>query len=244
MANQVGEISVQINQSSGTGQTQTCFGLPGALGANAIYCDVNATATVRIFDDSSVQVAMSGTISRTGVLSNNYAVAMFICPHDWDFTYTTGGLTYPSDCIQIADAVITVPVEYNDGRNRGTFTWNVDSGFHHIGQLTDFGASDTGDDGYLWCSGTGTYGGLNDPIYPDPVRITVPGFMAYLDYYPGSIRKSGRFMSCNRPGGKASIRKSGSWRDVKNVEVGSGTNHGFYMHNSQWTKLPKIGATS
>lgn len=238
MATQVGQIDVQVNQDAGSGGNVTCFGLPGSV-ANAVYCDVSTTISVRIFDDSSVQVAISGTITQNQILSSNYPVAFFVCPHDWSFGYSGSGLTYPSDCIQLASADVIV-----GGGGRGTFTWNINSGYHNVGHLTDYGASDTGDDGYLWASGTGTYGNLTDPIYPDPVRITVPGFMAYLDYYVGAIRKSGTMRSCNRGGGSSKIRKSGSWRDVKNVETGNGTNQGLYRHNGAWTKLPKIGASA
>lgn len=61
-----------------------------------------------------------------------------------------------------------------------------------------------------------------------------------LPYYPGAIRKSGKWMSANRSGGSLKIRKSGSWRDVKNYEDGSSV-QGFIRKSGSWTKAAKIG---
>lgn len=139
------------------------------------------------------------------------------------------------------------------GAAQGWFVWEFScsdppqtasgtpAGYRYCGKLTEFEASDTGDDGFIYLGGTGTYS-VNDPIYPNPVKIKVPGFMRYLDYYPWAIRKSSKWMSCNRSGGSLTIRKSGSWRDVKNVEIGEGSNDAYYRSGTNWKVAPKIGA--
>lgn len=137
---------------------------------------------------------------------------------------------------------------------KGWFIWNFScgdpasdnsggagSGYMRAGLLTDFHGNDQNQDGYLYLGGTGTYS-VNDPIYPDPIRITIPGFMAFLDYYPFAVRKSGQWMSCNREGGSTTIRKSGSWRDVKNVAVGEGNDNAFILSGGAWSVAPEIGA--
>ena len=96
----------------------------------------------------------------------------------------------------------------------------------------------------MWIGGTGTYEAVN-PNYPSPVWIKVPGFIEFLDYFPFAIRKSGTMQSCNRNGGSVKIRKSGSWRDVKNVAVGdSSKNKAFVRKSNQWKVAPKIGANA
>lgn len=80
----------------------------------------------------------------------------------------------------------------------------------------------------------------NDPITLSslPFQVDITNF---LDYYPGAIRKSGRWMSCNRPGGGAFIRKSGSWRDVKNIPSESSDNDGLIRKSNKWVRSEKIG---
>ena len=147
-----------------------------------------------------------------------------------------------------ADAAAT-----GSSTNRGWFVWNFSCGnpasdnsggagpgYKLVGSLTDFHGNDQNQDGYIYLSGTGSYQ-MDNPTYPDPVRITIPGFLAYLDYYPFAVLKSGSWKSCNREGGSTTIRKSGAWRDVKNVAVGTGDNHAFIRDGSSWTAAPEIG---
>lgn len=61
-----------------------------------------------------------------------------------------------------------------------------------------------------------------------------------LPYYPGAIKKSGKWMSANRTGGSLKIRKSNSWRDVKNYSDGSSV-QGFIKKSGAWTTAAKIG---
>lgn len=84
------------------------------------------------------------------------------------------------------------------------------------------------------------YNGTPDaPITLRSVSFTV-SMEELLPYYPGAIRKSGKWMSANRSGGSLKIRKSGSWRDVKNYEDGSSV-QGFIRKSGSWTKAAKIG---
>lgn len=136
---------------------------------------------------------------------------------------------------------------------RGWFVWNFScgdpaadnsggagSGYKRVGLLTDFHGNDENQDGYIYLSGTGSYE-MDNPTYPDPVMITIPGFLAFLDYFPFAVRKSGTWMSCNRDGGSTTIRKGGSWRDVKNIARGTGDNQAFIRSGSAWSVAPEIG---
>lgn len=120
---------------------------------------------------------------------------------------------------------------------------DLPQGYKYIGQLTQFGGSGNKQDGIVYLGGTGSYS-VNDPLYPDPLPITIPGFLQYLDYYPFAIRKSGTMQSANRTGGSTRIRKSGSWRDVKNVAAGTGNDKAFVRTGGSWVKAPKIGANA
>ena len=62
-----------------------------------------------------------------------------------------------------------------------------------------------------------------------------------LSYYPGAVRKSGRWMGCNRDGGGAFIRKSNSWRDVRNIPSESPDNDGLIRKSSKWVRAQRIG---
>ena len=73
------------------------------------------------------------------------------------------------------------------------------------------------------------------------MEIVIPGFLEFLDYYPWAIRKSGRWMSCDRDGGHLKSRSGSSWSDVKNVDVGTGEDHGFSYDDGEWTQSPRTG---
>ena len=138
---------------------------------------------------------------------------------------------------------------------RGWFIWNLYNqgvpqtidgtpaevnGFRYAGQLTEFGASTSDVDGLMYVSGTGTYD-MTNPVYPDPVAITVPGFLEYLDYFPFAVNHDG-WASCNRAGGHTQQFANGAWVDRKNVAQGTGTNHAHYWDGGAWKLCPEIGA--
>lgn len=226
-----------ISQSENPGPT--LFGLPGDGSGNATYMNINLSGTIKVYDDESVTMDLSGSITHPNLLPANYPVFLIVNPNDWNWTWTSSGPNIPSGGYEVASA--TVPV--GSPGTRGPFNWDINVSNVSIGNIEMYGASSSGDSGIVYFGGTGNYE-VDDPIYPDPMPITIPGFVAYLDYYVAAIRKSGTMQSCNRSGGSSLIRKSGSWSDVKNVERGTGTDHGFYRHNGGWEKLPKTGANS
>lgn len=250
----------------------TSFGLPGYGSIPASMCSCHFNVIVAVYDNLDVYMGINGQISDPVIASSGYDSILVAAATDWNFRRSGDHVTgWPSSAgtwsasIDATDGSASRAPSWAAGKTanqasgltgRGWYIWNLScgtpaktitdgaastNGLVRIGDLTEFGGSDEGDDGYLYLGGTGTYE-INDPVYPDPIRITVPGFLAFLDYYPFAIRKSGRMMSANREGGMTRVRKSGSWRDVRNVARGSGTDDGFYRKSGKWTKAPEIGA--
>lgn len=235
MAELVQELSVHVAESAGGDyRTPTSFGLPGFGTGRAKYCNTDYTVSLKVYDDLSVQARVNGTFTAQ-VLVNLYPVAFVINPSDFRFSIDGGRLTYPSTATQMASADINV-----NGDGTGPFSWSFDSGFKFVGHLWDFGASDMGTDGYLWASGTGTYQ-LDAPVYPVPVRITVPGFMKYLGYYPWARYQDAKWKSCNRDGGSLTQRRSGEWADVRNSERDHSVDRAFYRRGDKWNSCLEIG---
>ena len=79
----------------------------------------------------------------------------------------------------------------------------------------------------------------------DPITLSSMSFDVditnLLSYYPGAIRKSGKWMGCNRNGGGAFIRKSSSWRDVRNIPSESPENDGLIRKSGKWVRAQRIG---
>lgn len=249
MAKLVGYVNVRVDQAGADegGSGNTCFGLPGNNGLRASMSSCHFNVLVAVYDDYRVYVGLNGYVV-DDVVSNVYEVAMYVSSSDFYFSWQGGFL--------VATGINTKGSwSANIVTSGRSFRWNFSasappgetagapSGYVYVGQLTDFQANAQGRDGVLWLGGTGTYV-VNDPLYPDPVRITVPGFMEFLDYFPFAIRKSGVMQSANREGGSTRIRKNGSWRDVKNVAVGSGNDDAFVRKSGAWEKAPKIGANA
>lgn len=237
MAEVVGTISGRIDQDAANGAT--CFGLPGTGGIKASMSNASLAFTVKVWDDNHCTLALSGDITDS-VIASLYPVVMACAPSSWTWTWNGSGVNMPSGGVQLASGSITVP---NQGNNRGPFTWSLNTGDVNIGSIYNYAASAQGRDGILWLGGTGNYH-PDDPVYPVPVPITVPGWMEYLDYYPFAIRKGGTMQSANREGGSTKIRKGGSWRDVKNTQVGGDQSKAFVRKSGQWAKAPKIGANA
>lgn len=140
------------------------------------------------------------------------------------------------------------------GADYGWFKWDMgaadapegsepteDIGYKFIGTLSQFGADSEGKNGAVYICGTGIYP-MNNPVYPMSFKVTVPGFITpavISDYYPFAIRKSNAWASANRSGGSTTIRKSSSWRDVKNYENGSSV-QGYYRSGGKWARAPKF----
>lgn len=259
MARVMGNVSVPINQSQEN--PPTCFGLPGARGIPASWSNCTFVVHACVLDNERAYVGIDGMV-HDSVISNQYQVIMVANKDDWNWQVVGGTLQVPAGSATLGQATVDVGNDFGNPNVTGAFIWNfqcapfgdgtdlgdeyeqhmTNAGFAYVGQLPELGgSSDTDTNGYIWLSGTGTYQ-VDDPIYPDPVMITIPGFLAFSDYFPWAIRKGGSWASCNRSGGSLTIRKSGAWRDVKNVSVGSGDNKAFYRSGGTWAVAPQIGA--
>ena len=233
-----GHAAVPINQSSSN--PPTCFGLPGLGGVKASWSNCAFTVHVAVYDDLNVYVGLNGAITDT-VIASNYPVRMCVSPHDWDWHYTGTELVGPA-------SAWNATIDANNRNFRWAFSCGdpaadnasgAGPGYIHVGKLTDFGGSESNQDGYLFVGGTGSYT-VNDPIYPDPVRVTVPGFLRYLDYFPGARRIGSDWKSCNRSGGYLQ-KHAGGWVNRKNVAAGSGSNTVF-VYKDGWKTAPEIGS--
>lgn len=229
------QVTVSINQSSSN--PPTCFALPGNDGAAASWSNVNGTVTLKAMDNEHLYMDCDITIT-DNVIVNNYPVIFGCRPTTWSWSWGGTSVNVPSGFVQISSA--TVPVT---GSGKGDFTWRITRSNIDLGNISDWGANVDGDDGVLYISGTGNYN-VNDPIYPTPYKLVVPGFVKLLDYYPFAVRKGGGWSSCNRQGGGSYIRKGGSWRDLKNARVDSIDSDAFSRSGSSWIKTPLIGSGS
>lgn len=239
MAALIQETSAHVVESAGSDyHSPTSFGLPGYGTGHAKFANTDYTVYVRVYEDLSVQVRCAGTFSCSYVLSNNYPSILVTNPSNFSFSISGGHLTYPSSASVMAEARIVVGTEIDE--THGAYTWTFDSGWSAAGQLTDYGGTDTGTDGYIYVGGTGTYQ-LDEPVYPSPVRVTVPGFLKYLGFYPWARYGDGTYKSCNRNGGSLTLRKDGIWRDVRNNDRDHSVDQAHYRANDAWLSCKEIG---
>ena len=241
MAELVQELSVHVQESAGSDyRTPTSFGLPGYGTGRAKYANTDYTVALRIYDDLSVSARVNGSFT-SNVLKNLYPVTFVLNPKAFTFTTQDKHIHWPSTATEMSSADIDVGSGESESGETAEFKWNIDSGWKGVGHLWDFGASDTGLDGYLWVGGTGTYT-LDDPVYPTPVRITVPGFMRYLGYYPWARYGDGAYKSCNRDGGSLMQVRGGTYADVRNSERDHSVDRAFYYGGGKWNSCLEIGA--
>lgn len=231
------QVSVSINQSAGS--PPTCFALPGK-NLDASWSNVNGSITLKAMDNAHLYMDISISIT-DNVISNEYPVIFGCRNADWEWSYGASGINIPGGFVTISTSNVIVPG--TPGVNRGDFNWNISRSNVDLGPLSSWGANIQGDDGVMWISGTGTYE-VTDQIYPDPYRLVVPGFIKLFDYYPFAVRKGGAWMSCNRSGGGSFIRKSGSWRDLKNSRMNDDGSNALYRSGSSWPRTPLIGSGS
>lgn len=241
MAELVQELSVHVAESAGSDyRTPTSFGLPGRDGGRAKYTNTDYTIGVRVYDDLTVQARVNGSFV-SNVLKNTYSVIFLLNPSDFRFSSGSNSKpSYPSTATVMGTADVDVDSGGAGTGETAEFRWNIDSGWKSCGHLWDFGASDTGIDGYLWVGGTGDYP-VDDPVYPVPVRITVPGFMKYLGYYPWARYQDAKWKSCNRDGGSLTQVRNGTYADVRNSERDHSVDRAFYYGNGQWNSCLEIG---
>ncbi len=238
MANLVDEIEVHIQESAGSDyRSNTSFGLAGQGTGRAKFCDTDYYQQVRVYDDLSVQLRSHGRLYCPSVLPAIYDCQWATCPQDFSWVLDDTSHLQPSSSLAArpirnhsVDATSTV------------FDWpDMDTGWYEAGHLWDYGASDTGTDGYMWVSGTTEYR-VDDPVAPVPVRVTVPGFMRYMGYYPWARCIDGTYKSCNRDGGSLTVRRSGSWGDCRNNEKDHSVDKAHYYTGGTWKYCPEIGA--
>lgn len=242
MANLVQEIDVPVVEDSGTSTpggvgNRTSMGLPGSGGQTPRYCNTNYHVQVHVYDDLSVQVRTYGTFTAPNIIASDYPVIFIMNARSFGWSYAGGRIVIPDGSRTMAQAtIVTVPAT-----GRGDFTWNFDSGWIDAGKLTDYGGNDENTDGYLYVSGTGTYS-VTNPIYPVPVRITVPGFLKYLGYFPWERFQDGEYKSCNRSGGHLGKWDGSKWRDIRNNDRDHSVDQAHYYSGGRWVRAPKIGA--
>lgn len=234
MAALIQETSAHVVESAGSDyRSPTSFGLPGYGTGRAKFTNTDYTVYVRVYEDLSVQVRCAGTFTCPDVLANDYPSILVTNPANFAFSVSGGHLSYPSSASVMAEADIDA--------NSSSYTWGFDSGWKAAGKLTDYGGSDTGTDGYIYVGGTGTYQ-LDDPVYPTPVRVTVPGFLKYLGFYPWARYGDGAYKSCNRAGGSLTLRKDGIWRDVRNNDKDHSVDQAHYRAGGAWQSCKEIGS--
>lgn len=241
MAELVQELNVHVQENAGGDyRTATSFGLPGRGTGRAKYANTDYDIGVRVYDDLSVQARVNGSFV-SNVLKNRYSVIFLLNPSDFRFSSGNNSKpSYPGTATVMGATDIDVDSGGAGSGETAEFRWNIDSGWKACGHLWDFGASDTGVDGYLWVGGTGDYP-VNDPVYPVPVKITVPGFMKYLGYYPWARYQDAKWKSCNRDGGSLTLRRSGEWGDVRNSERDHSVDRAHFYGGNKWNSCLEIG---
>ena len=254
---------------SGNSGAVTAFGLPGSGGIPASMSSVHLTVLAAVYDDLSVYIGLSGAISDP-VVASYYPSEFVCSPHDWNWRYSGGELVGPSEVsarwterVDANSGSASRAPSWASGKTAdevrgysgsGWYVWDFSNqgapqtivgspsqvnGLHRAGLLTDYGAGTDATDGVMYVSGTGTYS-VDDPIYPNPMRVVIPGFLQYLDYFPFAVNK-GNWASCNRNGGFTQQWSGSAWQNRKNVAASSGSNHAWYWNGSSWVVCPEIG---
>lgn len=239
MAEVMAQVSARIDQSApnyGTNVPATCFGLPGNAGLKASYCNVHLQITCKAMDNGHLYLDCSGTIDQKVVASPGYSYTFGCRSQSWSWS---GGSSRPPGYIAIQDGSVDVSADGTPG-GRGQFQININKSNIDMGSLESWGASITGNDGVIWFSGTGTYE-VQDPTWPVPVAITVPGFIKLFDYFPFAVRKGSAWKSCNRTGGGSYVMKSGSWRELKNSREGGSRADATFRSGGSWKTTPLTG---
>lgn len=250
MAVQLGKIeetSVHTEVSHGNLSVRTSFALPGWM-LPPTYVNENYVIRCRVMDDLSVEVCFKGgsTFWQT-VRNNDYSVRFVASKWYWNWSYSGDRYAiFPSDAVSIADAVIRVGNA--DGIHESEFRWNpTPDRWVRVCSLGDLGYDPSSpNNAYLWVGGTGTYQ-VTGPIYPSPIRITIPNIRQYMNYYPFAVRQ-GLFLSCNRAGGyvkRLTDVNSRTWSDVKNANNHDPNNSKAFERNAGnngWDVSPKTGA--
>lgn len=230
--------------------------LPGS-GYPAVYLATNYNVMAVVLDDLSTWLTVtSGNCYANGVhASTGYTFGFWARTSNWAWSYS-GSVVVPSGAVQIASADLTVTAGTGTGGTSSTGYFDfgfpvidtsgiaedaeIDAatlsarGFHNFGQLASFEGE--GNNAYIYLSGIGTYA-VTDPIYPTPVRITIPNIRRIIaDYYPLALKSGDSWVSCNRSGG---FVKYVSGADLKNnLYVPANST----MYTVGGTTLPEIGA--
>ncbi len=240
------------------------FSLPGYGGLRGTLCadQYRVWACVMENYDTYIGIIDGSVYTDHEIFNNVYECAMVVNKTNWEWTWTDAGAQVPSGGILIERADITVG-DGDPNTGKAYFRWTfptanaaelatgLDVGsdpagyfsvrnLKYIGKAQDFGFSDERD-GYCYISGTGVYP-VNDPVYPTPIQIPLPGFREIVvppapsDYFPGASRASGAWASQDTGGRGDYMRASGAWSERKNTDA---TGTVYVRKNGAWALAPK-----
>lgn len=177
-------------------------------------------------------------------------------PFDWRFT-TPVSLTVGNE---YDESTITQAKDYSYTLSGASSASYSKSNYVYLGKLTDFHWSEDEQEegnGYFYMCGGIVYPNsvVDSDIHATAVKITIPGIMTYLNYYPGDVTKSGVQKSCNRSGGyfrmknntaTESLKVVSGWRDCKNCSEESRQPQTVFRNTGtssspKWTRCEETG---
>lgn len=219
----LGVQSAHINTGSYTdGDAPSAAALPGSGGLSAKYILCQVGINLVVADNLHVYIAINGgSISSSSVRVTTYTRGYFAArPQQFQMGEDQTGKFYGNFNMSNEGAGGEyAPISYTFPTTtlpEVGAEWSG-NGYTDLGHISNFSWVEGSNDGYLYTACTFLYSSpISDPIFPTPVRITLPNFKRFYNYFAGAIRKSNGFQSCDRAGGNMQIRKNGAWRDCKN----------------------------
>lgn len=261
MANIIGCNYTQIVSGEfGNKDAVSCCGIPGQILTSA-YVYANFGLKLAVDTDHNVYASPSGGYVSQSKLTNSsgsagWWVYLMAGAHAWSQTFSSNWwqaeaseASFYSDVFLTATGTnLTGRTDFPSRSDPSTSEEALSMGFKKLPFKIDDMEQSVSTSGGIQTI-TGKCHMLCPVLYSstptDPITLSSVPFDVditnFLDYYPGAIRKSNIWMSCNRSGGGAFIRKSNSWRDVKNIPSESPDNKGLIRKSGQWKRSEKIG---